>query len=76
MSLFPFVALFLLHVQELAHFPRVQAKLKLERENTGRTTSPVLNVKLEKLNSKHSTTRAFAPRFPKVNAVFLFMTIF
>ena len=64
--------MFLLIVQELGHFPRVQAKLKLERGDAEGTRSPVLNIKLEKMNAKQSTSRAFAPRFPKVNLYFCF----
>lgn len=52
--------------QDLGRFPRVQAKVKLEKGEAERATSPVLNIRLEKINVKHSTSRAFTPRFPKV----------
>lgn len=51
--------------QDLQHFPRVQVKLKVQKSDTdGGTFS--LNIKLAKMNSNRKTSRAFAPRFPKV----------
>ncbi|KAJ7978726.1 DExH-box ATP-dependent RNA helicase [Quillaja saponaria] len=52
--------------QDLQQFPRVQMKLKLERRDTDGEKSPILYIRLEKTNSKQHTSRAFAPRFPKV----------
>ncbi|KAK8934003.1 hypothetical protein KSP39_PZI015224 [Platanthera zijinensis] len=48
--------------QELVNFPRIKVKVKLEMVET----SAALNVRLEKTNHKHSSSRAFVPRFPKV----------
>lgn len=51
--------------QDLQHFPRVQVKLKVQKSDTdGGTFS--LNIKLAKMNSNRKTSRAFAPRFPKI----------
>nr|XP_010936311.1 DExH-box ATP-dependent RNA helicase DExH14 isoform X2 [Elaeis guineensis] len=50
--------------QDLQHFPRVQVKLKLQVEDGKKP--PSLNIRLEKTNSKRLTSRAFAPRFPKI----------
>ncbi|XP_062168571.1 DExH-box ATP-dependent RNA helicase DExH14 [Alnus glutinosa] len=52
--------------QDLQIFPRVQVKLKLQRRDIDGGKASTLNIRLEKINSKWSTTRAFAPRFPKV----------
>ncbi|KAG1341965.1 putative DExH-box ATP-dependent RNA helicase DExH14 [Cocos nucifera] len=50
--------------QDLQHFPHVQVKLKLQEEDGKKP--PILNIRLEKTNPKRSTSRAFAPRFPKI----------
>ncbi|URE24984.1 activating signal cointegrator 1 complex subunit 3, partial [Musa troglodytarum] len=52
--------------QDLQYFPRVRVKLKLHTGDDNASKSAVLNIRLEKANSKHSTVRAFAPRYPKV----------
>ncbi|KAK6925104.1 Helicase, C-terminal [Dillenia turbinata] len=52
--------------QDLQHFPRIQVKLKLRKSDKDDEKSSILNIKLEKTNSKQKNSRAFAPRFPKV----------
>ncbi|KAL5751483.1 hypothetical protein ACOSP7_026086 [Xanthoceras sorbifolium] len=52
--------------QDLQHFPRIQVKLKLQRRDTDGGKSFRLNIRLEKTNSRRNTSRAFAPRFPKI----------
>ncbi|WOL01441.1 DExH-box ATP-dependent RNA helicase DExH14 [Canna indica] len=52
--------------EDLQHFPRVRAKLKLQTRDENVSKSTILNIKLEKTNSKNSAVRAFAPRYPKV----------
>ncbi|XP_048228570.1 DExH-box ATP-dependent RNA helicase DExH14 isoform X2 [Ricinus communis] len=52
--------------QDLQHFPCIKIKLKLEQRDTGDAKSLTLNIKLEKTNSRKSTSRAFVPRFPKI----------
>ncbi|CAL9109847.1 unnamed protein product [Musa acuminata var. zebrina] len=52
--------------QDMQYFPRVRVKLKLHTGDDNTSKSAVLNIRLEKANSKHSTVRAFAPRYPKV----------
>ncbi|XP_065878645.1 DExH-box ATP-dependent RNA helicase DExH14 isoform X2 [Euphorbia lathyris] len=52
--------------QDLQHFPCITMKLKIQKKDTGGAKSRVLNIKLEKTNSRQSTSRAFVPRFPKV----------
>ncbi|EXC06423.1 hypothetical protein L484_004708 [Morus notabilis] len=53
-------------VQDLQYFPHVQVKLRLNRRGVNGGKSPSLNIKLEKKNSRRKSSRAFAPRFPKV----------
>ncbi|KAL5723148.1 DNA helicase [Ranunculus cassubicifolius] len=48
--------------QELQHFPRVQVRFNVQH----RDQSHVLNIRLEKMNYRQSSSRAFVPRFPKV----------
>ncbi|KAG2542539.1 hypothetical protein PVAP13_9NG644400 [Panicum virgatum] len=50
--------------QDLQHFPRVDVKLQLQNEQD-RSKSPTLNIRVQLKNSRRSTSRAFAPRFPK-----------
>ncbi|WCJ35849.1 Activating signal cointegrator 1 complex subunit 3 [Euphorbia peplus] len=52
--------------QELQRFPCIKMKIKLQRKDTNGAKSRVLNIRLEKTNSRQSTSRAFVPRFPKV----------
>ncbi|KAL3528461.1 hypothetical protein ACH5RR_007783 [Cinchona calisaya] len=52
--------------QDLQHFPRVRLQLKVRRRNSESASDFSLNIRLEKPNSHHRTSRAFAPRFPKV----------
>ncbi|PKA61162.1 DEAD-box ATP-dependent RNA helicase ISE2, chloroplastic [Apostasia shenzhenica] len=52
--------------QELLKFPQVKVKVKLHKDSANDHASPILNVILDKTNHKHSSLRAFAPRFPKV----------
>ncbi|XP_028753755.1 DExH-box ATP-dependent RNA helicase DExH14 [Neltuma alba] len=52
--------------QDLQHFPRVKMKVKLQRKDTDSGSSRVLNIRLEKTNSRRHSSRAFVPRFPKV----------
>lgn len=52
--------------QDMQYFPRVRVKLKLHTGDDNASKSAVLNIRLEKANSKHSTVRAFVPRYPKV----------
>ncbi|KAK9116484.1 hypothetical protein Sjap_015431 [Stephania japonica] len=47
--------------QDLQHFPCVRVILNVHRRK-----SPVLNIKLEKMNSRRTSSRAFAPKFPKI----------
>ncbi|CAN6469997.1 unnamed protein product [Victoria cruziana] len=53
-------------VQEIELFPFVQVRIKLERNVKEGSKPSILIVRLENLNSQRKTTRAFAPRFPKV----------
>nr|CAB3501610.1 unnamed protein product [Digitaria exilis] len=50
--------------QDLQHFPRVNVKLQLQNEQE-RSKPPTLNIRVQLKNSRRSTSRAFAPRFPK-----------
>lgn len=50
--------------KDLQRLPRVQVKLELQMRDAG-ASDHVLKVKLEKTNSR-SSSRVFAPRFPKV----------
>ncbi|XP_072988680.1 DExH-box ATP-dependent RNA helicase DExH14 isoform X2 [Typha latifolia] len=52
--------------KDLQYFPRIQLKVRLQNKDAGVSKSPVLSIKLEQTNSRRSTSRAFAPRFPKV----------
>lgn len=52
--------------QDFQIFPRVQVKLKLQRRDIDGGKASTLNIRLEKINSKWNTSRAFTPRFPKV----------
>ncbi|CAI9757575.1 unnamed protein product [Fraxinus pennsylvanica] len=52
--------------EDLQHFPRIQAWLKLQRRNAGDERRMSLNIRLEKKNGSRRTLRAFVPRFPKV----------
>ncbi|XP_031489870.1 DExH-box ATP-dependent RNA helicase DExH14 isoform X2 [Nymphaea colorata] len=53
-------------VQEIELFPFLQVRIKLERNVKDGSRPSILIVKLESLNSRRKTTRAFAPRFPKI----------
>nr|CAD1837931.1 unnamed protein product [Ananas comosus var. bracteatus] len=52
--------------QDLQHFPRIRLKVKLQNRDIAGSKSQVLNIKLEKIKYGRSTSRAFAPRFPKI----------
>lgn len=52
--------------QDLQHFPCIQMKLKLQKKDNDGGKPRTLNIRLEKINSKRNTSRAFAPRFPKI----------
>ncbi|KAL6011995.1 activating signal cointegrator 1 complex subunit [Asimina triloba] len=54
------------NIEDLQNFPHVQVKLKVQEEDTEGTSTPVLKIRLDKLNSRSTTSRAFTPRFPKV----------
>ncbi|KAK3150861.1 hypothetical protein QOZ80_3AG0238710 [Eleusine coracana subsp. coracana] len=51
--------------QDLQHFPCVDVKVKLQDEKEGQSKPPILNIRAQLKNSRRSTSRAFAPRFPK-----------
>ncbi|XP_021733961.1 DExH-box ATP-dependent RNA helicase DExH14-like isoform X1 [Chenopodium quinoa] len=51
--------------EDLQRFPRIHVKLRLKKKNE-RASSSSLNVRLENVNAKRKTPRAFTPRFPKV----------
>jgi hypothetical protein len=53
--------------QDLQHFPHVKMKLKLQEKETGGERCHILHIRLEKLNSRRHSSRAFVPRFPKVS---------
>ncbi|XP_030474192.1 DExH-box ATP-dependent RNA helicase DExH14 [Syzygium oleosum] len=53
-------------LQELEYFPQVRMKLRIQRKGSTGEKSPTLDIRLEKTNRRRSTSRAFAPRFPKV----------
>ncbi|CAN6285195.1 unnamed protein product [Urochloa humidicola] len=50
--------------QDLQHFPRVDVKLQFQNEQE-RSKSQNLNIRVQLKNWRRSTSRAFAPRFPK-----------
>ncbi|KAK4427739.1 DExH-box ATP-dependent RNA helicase DExH14 [Sesamum alatum] len=52
--------------EELQHFPRIQARLKVQKRTAGDNPGVSLNIRLEKANRHKKTSRAFTPRFPKV----------
>lgn len=52
--------------QDLQHFPHIKVKLKIQRRDTDGEKSDILNIRLEKINSRRHSSRAFVPRFPKV----------
>ncbi|KAL5077954.1 hypothetical protein RYX36_016938 [Vicia faba] len=52
--------------QDLQHFPNVKMKLKLQERETDGEKSHIINIRLEKLNSRRHSSRAFVPRFPKI----------
>ncbi|XP_071903958.1 DExH-box ATP-dependent RNA helicase DExH14-like isoform X3 [Coffea arabica] len=57
--------------QDLQHLPRIRVHLKVERRNSDSNSSEIsngfnLNIRVEKTNTHHRTSRAFTPRFPKV----------
>ncbi|KAF3773263.1 DExH-box ATP-dependent RNA helicase [Nymphaea thermarum] len=52
--------------KEIELFPFLQVRIKLERNVKDGSRPSILIVKLESLNSRRKTTRAFAPRFPKI----------
>lgn len=57
----------MIHVlQDLQRFPRIRIKLRLKNRDERPGSSCSLNVRLENVNAKRKTPRAFAPRFPKV----------
>ncbi|KAI3463912.1 hypothetical protein Pfo_020575 [Paulownia fortunei] len=53
-------------LEELQHFPRIQARLKVQKRIAHDNPCVSLNIRLEKTNRHKKTSRAFAPRFPKV----------
>ncbi|WVZ20269.1 hypothetical protein V8G54_007591 [Vigna mungo] len=52
--------------QDLQHFPHIKVKLKIQRRDTDGEKSDILNIRLEKINSRRHSSRAFVPRFPKI----------
>ncbi|KAL0421948.1 UNVERIFIED_CONTAM: DExH-box ATP-dependent RNA helicase DExH14 [Sesamum latifolium] len=52
--------------EELQHFPRIQARIKVQKRTAGDNPGVSLNIRLEKANRHKKTSRAFTPRFPKV----------
>lgn len=52
--------------QDLQNFPHVKMKLKLQERDTGGERCYILHIRLEKLNSRRHSSRAFVPRFPKI----------
>ncbi|KAL6867611.1 hypothetical protein ACP4OV_015635 [Aristida adscensionis] len=51
--------------QDLQLFPHVDVKVKLQKEEKEQSKPPTLNIRVQLKNSRRSTSRAFAPRFPK-----------
>ncbi|KAF6165077.1 hypothetical protein GIB67_000661 [Kingdonia uniflora] len=51
---------------DLQHFPLIEVRLKLQQRDGDSAKSTSLTIKLEKINSRHATSKAFVPRFPKV----------
>ena len=49
--------------------------LKLQREDANGGKSLTLNIRLERMNSKRKSSRAFVPRFPKVKVHFVVVFI-
>ncbi|KAL9254447.1 DExH-box ATP-dependent RNA helicase DExH14-like protein [Drosera capensis] len=49
--------------QDLRRFPSIQMRLKVQKKDDGTQS---LNIRLEDLNTRRKTSRAFAPHFPKV----------
>lgn len=62
--------------QDLQHFPCIQMKLKLQKKDNDGGKPRTLNIRLEKINSKRNTSRAFAPRFPKVKMHVILSTLY
>jgi len=54
--------------QDLQHFPHIKVKLKVQRRDRDGDgeRSDILNIRLEKINSRRHSSRAFVPRYPKV----------
>ncbi|KAL9170519.1 hypothetical protein ABFS82_04G149700 [Erythranthe guttata] len=52
--------------EELQHFPRIQARLRVQKQTVQDNPRFSLNIRLEKTNRHRKTSRAFTPRFPKV----------
>ncbi|XP_058788470.1 DExH-box ATP-dependent RNA helicase DExH14 isoform X2 [Vicia villosa] len=52
--------------QDLQHFPNVKMKLKLQQKETDGEKGHIINIRLEKHNSRRHSSRAFVPRFPKI----------
>ncbi|KAL7153162.1 hypothetical protein ABFS83_04G147200 [Erythranthe nasuta] len=52
--------------EELQHFPRIQARLRVQKQTVQDNPRLSLNIRLEKTNRHRKTSRAFTPRFPKV----------
>lgn len=52
--------------QDLQHFPKIQVKLRVERRDIEGGESLTLNIRIFVTNSRKNSSRAFAPRFPKV----------
>jgi len=52
--------------QDLQHFPHIKMKLKVQKRDIDGERSDILNIRLEKINSRRHSSRAFVPRFPKV----------
>ncbi|QCE13990.1 P-loop containing nucleoside triphosphate hydrolase [Vigna unguiculata] len=54
--------------QDLQHFPHIKVKLKVQRRDRDGDgeRSDILNIRLEKINSRRHSSRAFVPRYPKI----------
>lgn len=52
--------------QELQRFPHIQIKVRLQNKDNGTRSSCSLSVRLDNMNTKRKSSRAFTPRFSKV----------
>ncbi|CAA0836045.1 U5 small nuclear ribonucleoprotein helicase [Striga hermonthica] len=52
--------------EQMQHFPRIQARLRVQKRMANDNPRVTLNIRLERTNRHKKTSRAFAPRFPKV----------